>query len=364
MIGGRYYYYLFLTNGLINIIAYVPRILIEHTFDGALSSIFLSLLISMGLIALQAKVLQNYPNAGFVEILSGTMPPLLIKLFLIQMVFLWVMAGSITLMSFVDITKQYISPEMPGPVVLLSFLIVVCWVCRFDAASILYGLESLLLIHLPFVLFFMWKTLGSPYFLKDAVIQAWTYLWHAPNFEAVSAATFIFSGYVNMVVFNRVFTNFRFKMRTLLLILLTGFSILMFTFLVPIGYQGVHGAQRHVFVWFSTADMLRIDLFLIERLLFLFFLIYISLSLISAIVHWHVGLDLLRSILPSPKTAKGEKWIGFIAVIAFALATAVFLPLNQDTIISYGRVYLNMRLIGEVGTLLLLLYAHRRRRRA
>lgn len=76
---------------------------------------------------------------------------------------------------------------------------------------------------------------------------------------------------------------------------------MLLTFLVPIGYFGTVAIDRHVYTWFSTADSIRMEYFIIERMLFIFYFAYLSLSLVSVIVHWHGGLELFKGAISSVK---------------------------------------------------------------
>lgn len=203
------------------------------------------------------------------------------------------------MLSFVDITLRYVSPNSSPYTVVIGFLILVCICCRFDSLSLLYGLEIILFVTLPLIVYGIVKALTNPDFNWDSVLQITTYIWHKPDLMSLSAATFSFSGYINLAIFNRVFHGL--KLKHVWILGVEGLLVLLITFLVPIGYFGTVAIERHVYTWFSTADSIRIESFIIERMLFIFYFAYMTLSLVSVIVHWHVGLGLFKGAISSTK---------------------------------------------------------------
>ncbi|MEK3760904.1 hypothetical protein MKZ07_21080 [Paenibacillus sp. FSL P4-0338] len=115
--------------------------------------------------------------------------------------------------------------------------------------------------------------------------------------------------------------------------------MLALTFYVPIGYHGTVGIERHVYTWFTTADSIRIEAFLIERMLYIFYFAYITLSLVSAIIQWHVGKELLLSLLPSTARAPKKKlWQEIIILALFAAGTILLMRLDQYNLNIAGGV--------------------------
>ncbi|MGW9126486.1 GerAB/ArcD/ProY family transporter [Paenibacillus chitinolyticus] len=361
MVTNRYVYYLIAINALISIIIYVPRILLQHRFDGVWTSILLSVVISYLLIRWFTTMLASFTRQGFPEMMKQYLPKWLNVFVQLLMVGLWFFVGAITLLSFVDITLRYISPDVPAFMVMLGYLIVVGWACTLNPASILFGLEILLVLNCPLVAFFIIRAITSPMFDWDAVLQTFTFSLQWPSFQAVAAATFLFTGYINLVVFNRVFETFH--MRGYLLISLSGLLLLLLTMIVPIGMHGSMGVSTYVYPWFSLADSIRIDMFLVERLVFVFYLVYISLFLISTIVHWHVAQSLARELIRFPAAARGAKFLPLGIVVVFASACMWMLKFNQEGLIKTGEIFLEIRLVAEFSFVLLIFYMYRKEKK-
>lgn len=358
MVENKYFYYLLALNALINIINFVPRILIVNRFHGAIMSILISVVVGSCVLYGVTKLYSRFPGEGLPEILQTIRFPLVAKSILFTFGCFWFSAGAITLVSFVDITNRYIIPDLSPTWILSGFLIIVCLSSRLNTNSILYGLEMLVLLNIPVILYFLVKTLISRSFSWDAVMQVGTYLFEKPNLESVAAATFIFSGYTNLSIFNRVFGKIR--LRHFWIVAVFGLSVLLTTFFIPIGYHGTQGVENHFYPWFSTADSIRIELFIIERSLYFFYFIYITLALVSSITHWHVSLQLFQGMLYQKKRRTGV-YVSWFIIAAFTCASYSLLSLDQEQLQVVGIGFLESRFVVELMFPALLLYVLHRR---
>jgi hypothetical protein len=227
----------------------------------------------------------------------------------------------------------------------------------------LYGLEIILFVTLPLIVYGIVKALVNPEFNWDSVLQITTYIWHKPDLMSLSAATFSFSGYINLAIFNRVFHGL--KLKHVWILGVEGLLVLLLTFLVPIGYFGTVSIERHVYTWFSTADSIRIKSFIIERMLFIFYFSYMTLSLVSVIVHWHVGLELFKSAISSAKkqSPKVEQWKEWFILCLFSGVVLSLIWLDQYQLNMMGAWFLQIRWFGEMFLIALLFYCYRKMRR-
>ncbi|WP_194539994.1 GerAB/ArcD/ProY family transporter [Paenibacillus sp. FSL W7-1279] len=366
MVRNKYFYYLFLLNATINLINYVPRILITDRFDGALMSILVSIPIGTLLLFTFVKLIQKFPGQGLPEIFHSVMSKWVSGILLFLYGLAWFFSSVITLVSFVDITSRYISPDVSPYIVLVGFLVVVGLSARLDSESIIYALEMILYICVPIIAYMSWRVFSNPYFSWDSVRQIITYAWNMPNYETVAAATFIFTGYVNMVVFNRIFH--RFRVRHVWAIVVVSMLTLLVSIFAPIGILGAAGAGQHVYPAFSTVDALRIRYFIIERMIYVFYVVYMCLSLVNSIIHWHVGKELILGSFglkvdkgkAMTKRRKIEWWV----ILLFSLITfGTSFIVNQYILNDMAVVFLDVRFAGEFLLIALLFYAVWRKRR-
>ncbi|MFD3260430.1 hypothetical protein ACE3MQ_17720 [Paenibacillus lentus] len=363
MVKEKYFYYLFLINALINIINFVPRVLIDNRFEGALMSIFLSVVIGTTLLVSFTKLIGHFPGEGLPEIVLTSLPRMIGIPLLTILAFLWYESGAITLVSFVDITIRYISPDVSPLFAILVFLLLVTLSSRLKTDSILYALEITIIINVPLVVYMLFKALLNPYFSWDAVMQVITHLWSMPNYNTIAGATFIFTGYVNLAIFNRAFKSM--KPRHLWMIPVSGLLILLITLLVPIGYHGTIGVEDQVYPWFSTADSIRSEFFVVERVLFMFYFTYLSLSLVTAVIHWHIALEIIKAFSfkkkKNLKTAYNKDWWILVPMTLATIGMGFYF--DQVKLTLFGQLFLNVRLIGEVLLVSTIFVAYRRRKK-
>ncbi|GIO36420.1 hypothetical protein J41TS12_12810 [Paenibacillus antibioticophila] len=379
MASRRYYYYLFVVSAVINIINFVPRVLIFTRFEGVFWSILIAVAYGTLTMYIFTRLIIQFEGQGFPEIFNTYLPRAAAAPLLIFYSLFWFVGGGILLMSFVDITIRFISPDIRGRAVMTGFLLLVVGASRFKTTSILYATEIVLMLCMPAMVFILVKALINPAFNWDSVLQVFTYLWTKPKLITVTGASFVFTGYVNLAVFNRSFQNLTLKLRHFWLVPVSGLLVLLITLLVPIGYHGTVGVEDHVYSWFSTADSLRMETFVVERVLYLFYITYISMSIVTVVIYWHVGLELFKGCF-NGKADKGEpedeekgtgkkkrksQWIqGVILFTLSAIMIYLVEEFNQVQLAQTGQWFLNIRFFAEMLLILLLIILVWRKRRS
>jgi len=354
----RYFYYLILLNMLANIVLFVPGILIARRFEGSILSVALSVPIGYVLTRIFMRALAAFPGQGFPEILRSTVPSWFGKPVLLLFIFMWISAGSLTLVTFTDTITTFINPDIPNWLTLASLLCIVALIARLSSDSVLYTMEILLVLSAPMILWILYKSMLNPSFRYDAVFEIVSHYRHWPTLDTLAAATYIFTGYVNMIIFNRLFGPLT-KLRFLWTTPIVGCGVLLTSFLIPIGMQGTIGVGDFVFIWSSTTDSMRIEFGIVERVMFIFILLYSCISVAGTFIHWHVALEMSKGLLPR---LSDNRYFSWITVGLFCALTMVFnWNMNQNTLEAAGRWWLELRLISEVA-LVALLYALARRK--
>jgi len=299
----RFIYVMLILNMLTNIVAFVPMVLIENRGAGSVQAIFLAVPIGMLIIYFYTKYMSGFPNLGLPEILERYTPKWFRFCFLFFHGVLWLIAGLVTLITFTHISKQYINPDIEELVIVLLFLLIIVFGALMQSRNVLYAIEIILLLNLPFIAFIIFKSYTNQELIWDSVRVAFTYYQEIPNFEIVSTATFVYTGYANIVIFNRYFKDVKVGY-SIIIIGSLGLFTLLTTFIIPIGIHGFDGVGFYTFPWIATTEALRIELGFIERISFLFLGLYINISIASVTLHWHVGMEQLKAIFPKFKRKK------------------------------------------------------------
>lgn len=346
---------------VVNVFVYVPQILIRERFDGAVNAILLAVPIGMLIMFIFIKSLRRYPARSLQEILDSLLPGWLSRPLAFLFASMYMMAGCITMLSIGDTSVRYISPEAPLLLAVFMFLIVVCMAAAHRSRQILFLIEMILILDVPLILFIIVKAFWNRSINWDSVAVVGMSYTHLPSWTAISGATYIFSGYTNLVVFNKAFPK-PISPRWIWLFGPVGLGVLISSFAVPIGFQGADGVSDYIYPWITTSDSMRVELGFIERVLPLFLLLYAGISMGSTIVHWHVALYLVKEALPSSWSLKpAATWTIFGTFAAFTLIFAFLF--NEQNISELGSGWIRLRFPCEIFLVLLVLIAALRRRR-
>ncbi|MDQ6597343.1 hypothetical protein [Bacillus salipaludis] len=189
------------------------------------------------------------------------------------------------------------------------------------------------------------------------MFEVGTHLFEFPNLKALAAATYVFSGYTNLMIFNRVIKG-KLKIWNFIAVFFLGLFNLFTTFLIPIGFQGSDGANEFLYPWISTADCLRLVYSPIERVIFLFLMFYMSITLVSISVHWHASFELLKGTFKN-KGSKKKEWIVLSIFIVCAVAGVQYL--NTVLLNKFTVYWLQIRFCFEVVTIVIFFLWARRK---
>lgn len=320
----RYFLYLVLLNMLMNGIMFIPKILIQHRYDGAVMSTLIAIPISIVLNYTLGKSITKFPGKGLPEIFADSKYRWLTILHLGIMQLEWFIAGLITIEGFVDILSRFINPEEPRLTLLAIYLAAIFLIIQLPTQRVMYLLEVVLFLSTPFLGFIIFKTFTSEQLSWDSILEVGTHIFEMPNIFSIAAAAYTFSGFTNLIIFNRVIKG-DLRIWNFLVVLIGGIFNLITTFFIPIGFHGSDGAQEYLFPWVSTADSLRLVYSPIERVIFLFLMLYIGIALMSISVHWHVSLELAKGIFKEKKQDKPIKtWMILAGFTICSVLTVIF----------------------------------------
>lgn len=348
---------------LINVFMFVPNILLRERFSGSIMAIPLGVLIGSVLLFVFIRSLNRFPRLGVPEILEAT-PRWFRYGFLAYFSVIFIMAGAIILLAFNNVIMRFINPHISGFNMISAFVVfLVIILLHLKSDKILYTLEIIIVLNIPLVLLVVFEAYTNNYLTINSVFEVGTHVFEYPSWSAISAATFIFSGYANMVVFNRVFKE-KINLKHLWFVPIVGLVNLVTSVLIPIGFWGADGVGDLTFPWISTADALNIEYGPIERLITVFILLYISISLLSVTIHWHVALHIIRSILKIERFDRKRRFRIDFAIVG-SMGVGVFIlqdQLREKDIFKLGEMWLNIRFPSEVFLVILMYFLARRKR--
>jgi len=346
----RYLAYLLFFNMLTNVVSQATIILLEERYNGAVSSLLLSVPIGATMVAVFIWLFARLPRQGLPEIVYGAMPRWIGAPFLAAQALLWFVCGFVVLLYIAEVTKRFINPDFAPVEALALILAVVVLFVNLTSMRVLYLLEMTIVISVPFILFIVGKAAFSENLMVDSMLEAFTHGREMPSLLALNASLFVFSGFMTLCIFNRVIApNVRRGWYLAIVALIGGLNLLL-SFFVPIGFHGADGALTVTYPWFATADALRLQFGFIERLLFMFLLLYLLISVVAIIVYWHVGLEIWKSLLPRRIRSAWIRMLFPYSIVAGLAFGSIYIDLNYglEFLRQIARVWMTIQLPNTV----------------
>ncbi|MBY0098104.1 GerAB/ArcD/ProY family transporter [Mesobacillus maritimus] len=351
----RYFFYLVFVNMIANVVASVPKILLEKKSEGAIASMLLSIFLGLALCYIVARFFNSFPGKGLPELTQKYLPRWFANLLLLFIASAWYIAGLITLVTYTFLLKRFLTPDMPLVWITSIFLLFLSYGVLMKTSSVLYTIELVLLCCIPINVLIMFKSYVTPELEWDFISESIMHAYELPSFTALSASTYLLVGGFNLIIFNRFFTKkHKITGKQILFIGMLGIGSLLTTYFIPIGMNGFESVEMIAYPWIITADTLRLNLGVIERILFVFLLLYLAISFLSLLIHWHVAIELYKSVITFKRlTYKGKNLtpLLFIGLFWFgSIQVTKYLTEYQLTLYtSYFYNLLLCSLIGMVG---------------
>ncbi|MFC6605289.1 GerAB/ArcD/ProY family transporter [Ectobacillus funiculus] len=106
------YYYLIIVNMIANIVASVPRILLDARAKGAIVSMILALITCSMVTYITARFFNKFPGKGLPELLKEYTPKWVTIPFLMLLAVGWFATGLTTLINYSFLLKRFLTPDM------------------------------------------------------------------------------------------------------------------------------------------------------------------------------------------------------------------------------------------------------------
>lgn len=315
----RYFFYFVTLSMLINAILFVPRILMDERYDGAILSMILGPIIGGIFMYIFTSSMLKFRGQGLPEILKQSLPktisiPLLLLLGSVSFI-----SGALVLINYSFIVSRYLIPKTPIYIPLILFVMVASFGALQSTKTVLYSTELILVLSLPLLLFSIFKAYTNQNMNFDEVRAMIDYTWILPSWKSLSVSTYAVTGYISLAIFNRAFTGVQ-TIQHRWAVPCLGFCILLTAFFVPIGILGTDGVNDYIFTWVATADAVRMKYAFIERVVYIFLLIYLGISYLFTMTTWHVGSEMISGCL----TGHHANTSAVNSVLPNAICCAVF----------------------------------------
>ncbi|OBR68517.1 hypothetical protein A7K91_09980 [Paenibacillus oryzae] len=360
----RYFFYLFLFVALMNIMIFVPHILNDNRFDGSVAAILISPIFGSIMIYMFTNALSRFPGQGLPEIFSQYFPRWFTTAYMIFYAMMYWFSSTVVAMAFAVLINRFFNPDANVLIIMSIIVLASGYAATRSTLTVMLLIEIIIILNVPIILFIIFKMVTSPQLNLDSIHVVANYVWHWPSLASLAAATFIFTGYINLSLFNRLFPpNFRFKFLWMYPIL--GLIILLVTFFVPIGFHGSQGTAQYIYLWTITADSLMMQYGFIERVMFLFLIVFLNLSLVYTTAAWHQAMEFLKGCMPSmkPETDSPKAPISNYVILGiFTMASILYMVMvNENMNLAITTAWLIIRMFTEVATVATVFILSRRR---
>jgi hypothetical protein len=362
----RYTYYHVLYVGMINIMMFVPSLLIRDRFNGAVSGMLIAMIIGTILSLSTMACFEKFPGWGFPELCDRYTPKWFSQTqILFSAICIWLPGGMIAIYVYSETVRMFFYPDMNPYLNLLLMVGAATWSCSRSTRSVQFIHEIMVILCSPLIILFLIKAVSNENLNWDAIRYVVGYIDKPPAFVTIAASTFVFSGYISLIIFNRLHTDgFRFRIRWIVPVF--GILFLTITFIVPIGFHGTVGVEDYVFLWSMTADSMVMEFGFINRVLFFFLLLFTGLTLLFVMNTWHITIMLFRYainrtvVVEEDPVAKTNVWLA-LGIGALSFIFMRFANLERSLLIS--EFWLVTRFFVEIYFLFLMLYFVRRRKK-
>lgn len=346
-----------------NIIASVPGILLHYYKEGSVISMIFAVAAGVIIVTIYTKFFLLYPGKTLPELLEKTTSKWFYLTFVFILAVVWFVAGLITLVTFTFLLIRYLSPEMPIFQISLTLILPVIFGSLMKTDRVLYTVEMIFIVTSPLIFFIFYKAYSSKNLNWDFVMEAVLYINQLPNWHSYAASFFLFLGVANLFIFNRYFKGKQtFGWKEITIIGFVSVATLFTTYFIPIGINGFEGINDIVYPWIATTDSIKVDYFIIERILFMFLLFYLGIAFLSILIHWHVSMQFLQFVFKLEKIKYKEKNIGIFLPLPFFIGISLFLvrQLTEYQLFRYTSYFYNGMAVIFPSMILLFLYIKRR----
>jgi hypothetical protein len=362
----RYFYYFTLINMVTTMTASMPKILIMERKEGALLSILLAIAGGVLFCYICGRFFLKYPGKDFPELLNEALPKMAASVFLLLLGVVWYVAGLLSLVTYSFYIKRFMSPNTNLFYIVTLIVAIIYYGALMKTKSVLYTLEVISLVTIPFILLLIIKAFNAPEFIWDFVKESMMYYGHVPSYSSFSASIFIFWGPLNLMIFNRVLKKKQsMNWKSLLFLGAAGAGALFSSLFLSLGIQGFENAEIIVYPTMTTADSLRFQYGLVERVLYVGVLLTLTVSFASILTHWHVAIEMMKKVITLQKWSwKGHNLIPHLLMIIFWFTSLKIVTyLNEYQLLEYTDYFYDIFPF-LVSILLLLFWRIRRKVKA
>lgn len=360
----RFVYFLLISNMIANLIAASPRILFEKSEDGAIITMIIALFFGVFMNWALITSFKAFPGRNLPQIFTLYLSKWIAIPALFILGVIWYVSGLQTLITYIDIILRFITPEMTVYLVIAMFIPVVTFGVIMKSQSILFALELVFVLSLPLASYYVVKLYFTEQVSWDHIALAMTFIDHPPDYTVFSTTTYLFVGAFDIIIFNSLLKKkMVFGIKQALIVFGLGVFVIFTIYFIPIGVLGFDKIEGILYPWILTSDSIRMKFGIIERVIFVFLLLFLAIAFLNITIHWHVACKLFQSAFGIDEMnfqLREKVSFAIVVVVFWLIAIYTTLKITEYDLFLYSKYYFNAIPGVFIGLMVLLLIVNRR----
>lgn len=360
----RFVYYLLISNMIANLIAAGPRILFAKSEEGAIVTMIIALFFGVFMNWALITSFKAFPGKSLPQVLMLHLSKWISIPALIILGVTWYVSGLQTLITYIDILLRFLTPEMSVYLVIAMFIPVVTFGIIMQSRNILFTLELVFILLFPVAAYYVVKLYFAEQVSWNHVALAMTFIDNPPDYTIFSTTIYLFVGTFDIIIFNSLLKKkMTFGIKQALIVFTLGVFAIFTTYFIPIGVLGFDQVENIMYPWILTSDSIRMKFGVIERVIFIFLLLFLAIAFLNITIHWHVACKLFQSAFGIEKMkVKLREKVSLVVVVAVFWLIAIYttLKVTEYDLFLYSKYFFNSIPIVFIGLMILMVVVNRR----
>lgn len=239
------------------------------------------------------KSLEHFPRQGLPEIFRMFLPAWARVPFLIFLSVMLVTKGCIVIGFVSNFYNLYLLTDMNITMIIAFMFLVASWGATRSSKTFLSTLEMVIFFSAPIIYYVFTEAIFSHRIEWNSIKAMSDYAFVWPKWEMITAINGVYSGFVGMIIFNRIVPS-KINWKFAILILIVTLHLLIIGLLISIGVHGTYGVGNYISPTYSALDSIGILSGIFNRTIMAYFLIVLFFFLMYASITLHGGLELLK----------------------------------------------------------------------
>jgi hypothetical protein len=240
--------------------------------------------------------------------------------------------GFLMFRGILELILEFLMPITPVWFLAILLIAVPLFALLHTDRSILYLMA--LYTAFAFILLLVIFWLGAKEINRDLLQGVFVHAWKPPSFQGIAAAAFVYGGYSCLAVWNPYFARTSFK-KSLVIFISVGLVVTLCGSIIPLSVYGPWAIRNLNLIWVMTAETFSIDLFIMERGVFLFIPLLLLIGYMGIHIYTYKGYRLLTIMYKKKMITK--------IIIGFVLAGyIIFSLLIKEAVVIFDFTQLFM----------------------